>query len=92
MIDGTGWDAKVYFENNLAGKLIWGDLLFGRDDEVLSKRSHLPKLVTGQSPSLSTSRSSGQRRVRLAGCLYNLSLGMVDNTAGLKCWASGVTR
>jgi hypothetical protein len=81
VIDGTGWDAKVYFQNNLAGKLIWGDLLFGKDDEVLSKRSHLPKLVTQtitkliNVPVLQDNDACG-----LAGCLYNLSLGMVDNT------------
>jgi hypothetical protein len=37
VIDGTGWDPNAYFENNLAGKLIWGDLLFGKV-EPLSKR------------------------------------------------------
>ena len=80
IIDGTGWDPNVYFENNLAGKLIWGDLLFGKD-EALSKRSHLPKLVTGtitkliNVPVLQDHDACG-----LAGCLYNLSLGMVDNT------------
>lgn len=81
VIDGTGWDAKVYFENNLAGKLIWGDLLFGKEGEVLSKLSHLPKLVTRtitkllNAPVLQDDDACG-----LAGCLYNLSLGMVDNT------------
>ncbi len=81
VVDGTGWDANVYFQNNLAGKLIWGDLLFGKDDEILSKRSHLPKLVTGtitkliNVPVLQDNDACG-----LAGCLYNLSMGMVDNT------------
>jgi hypothetical protein len=81
VIDGTGWDGNVYFQNNLAGKLIWGDLLFGKADDVLSKRSHLPKLVTGtitrliNIPVLQDNDACG-----LAGCLYNLSLGMVDNT------------
>jgi Domain of unknown function (DUF362) len=81
VIDGTGWDGKVYFQNNLAGKLIWGDLLFGKEDEILSKRSHLPKLVTGtitkliNVPVLQDNDACG-----LGGCLYNLSLGMVDNT------------
>jgi uncharacterized protein (DUF362 family) len=81
VVDGTGWDANVYFQNNLAGKLIWGDLLFGKDNEMLSKRSHLPKLVTGtitkliNVPVLQDNDACG-----LAGCLYNLSMGMVDNT------------
>jgi hypothetical protein len=80
IIDGTGWDANVYFENNLAGRLIWGDLLFGQEGESLSKRSHLPKLVTQtitkliDVPVLQDHDACG-----LAGCLYNISVGMVDN-------------
>ena len=82
IIDGTGWDPSVYFENNLAGKLIWGDLLFGKEEgQELSKRSHLPKLVTEtitkliNVPVLQDHDACG-----LMGCLYNVSLGMVDNT------------
>ncbi len=82
IIDGTGWEPIAYFQDNLAGKLIWGDLLFGKDlDQDLSKRSHLPKLVTEtitkliNIPVLQNHETCG-----LAGCLYNLSLGMVDNT------------
>ena len=82
IIDGTGWEPIAYFQDNLAGKLIWGDLLFGKDvDQDLSKRSHLPKLVTEtitkliNVPVLQNHDACG-----LAGCLYNLSLGMVDNT------------
>jgi uncharacterized protein (DUF362 family) len=80
VIDGTGWDPNVYYENNLSGKLIWGDLLFGKE-EPLSKRSHLPKLVTAtitkliNVPVLQDHDACG-----LAGCLYNVSLGIVDNT------------
>ncbi len=81
IIGGTGWDPQAYFQNNLAGKLIWGDLLFGKDDDLLSKRSHVPKLVSGtitkliNVPVLQDHDACGE-----AGCLYNLSLGMVDNT------------
>ena len=82
IIDGTGWDPAAYFQNNLAGKLIWGDLLFGKEmDQDISKRSHLPKLVTEtitkliNIPVLQNHETCG-----LAGCLYNLSLGLVDNT------------
>ena len=82
VISDTGWDPAVYFQNNLAGKLIWGDLLFGKEEgEDISKRSHLPKLVTKtivkliNVPVLQDHDACG-----LAGCLYNVSLGMVDNT------------
>jgi len=82
IIDGTGWEPTAYFQDNLAGKLIWGDLLFGKDlDQDLSKRSHLPKLVTGTITKLINVPVLQDHDVcGLAGCLYNLSLGMVDNT------------
>ena len=82
IIDGTGWEPIAYFQNNLAGKLIWGDLLFGKDSEQdLSKRSHLPKLVTETITKLINVPVLQDHDVcGLAGCLYNLSLGMVDNT------------
>jgi uncharacterized protein (DUF362 family) len=82
IIDGTGWEPIAYFQDNLAGKLIWGDLLFGQDvDQDLSKRSHLPKLVTETITKLiNVPVLQNQEVCGLAGCLYNLSLGMVDNT------------
>jgi uncharacterized protein (DUF362 family) len=81
IIDGTGWEPIAYFQDNLAGKLIWGDLLFGQDfDQDLSKRSHLPKLVTETITKLiNVPVLQNQEACGLAGCLYNLSLGMVDN-------------
>lgn len=82
IIDGTGWDPAVFFQNNLAGKLIWGDLLFGKEEgEDISKRSHLPKLVTKTITKLINVPVLQDHDVcGLSGCLYNLSLGMVDNT------------
>jgi hypothetical protein len=77
----AAFDATVFYDNRLAGRLIWGDLLFGRPGEELSTRSHLPKLLTQRLsklinvPALQDHEASG-----LAGCLYNLSLGLVDNT------------
>ena len=80
VIDGTGWDPNVYFENNISGRLIWGDLLFGKE-EPLSKRSHLPRLVTGTITKLINVPVLQDHDVcGLAGCLYNVSFGMVDNT------------
>ena len=80
VIGDTGWDPKVFYESKFVGKLIWGDFEFGRE-ESLGTRSHLPNLLTQtitkliNVPVLMDHDSCG-----LAGCLYNLSLGMVDNT------------
>lgn len=80
IVDDTGWDADQFYESKLVGKLIWGDLLFGREELDLSTRSHLPRLLTRtlttliNVPALKDHDACG-----LAGCLYNVSLGMVDN-------------
>jgi len=80
VIGETGWDPRAFYENKLVGQLIWSDLLFRRDDEQLSTRSHLPKLVSRtitkliNVPVLQSHDACG-----LCGCLHNLSLGMVDN-------------
>lgn len=81
IIGDTGWDADAFFENKLVGKLIWGDLQFRRQEEPYSARSHLPRLLTHtitkliNVPVLQDHDACG-----LSGCLYNLSLGMADNT------------
>lgn len=76
-----GWDADTFYESKLVGRLIWGDLLFRPNDEQLSTRSHLPKLLTRtitkliNVPVLQSHDGCG-----LCGCLHNLSFGTVDNT------------
>ena len=80
IISGAGWDSGVCLDSPLVGKLIWGDLEFGQA-EPLSTLSHVPKLVTRtltkliNVPVLLDHEAAG-----LAGCLYNLSLGLADNT------------
>lgn len=75
-----GWDADLYVEGHQVGKLMWGDLLFGTEGNALSTRSHFPKVLTQRItklinvPVLQDSEACG-----IAGCLYNLSLGTVDN-------------
>jgi hypothetical protein len=75
-----GWDAGQFYESKVVGKLIWGDLLFGRTEAPLSTRSHLPKLLTQtitkliDVPVLLDNDACG-----LSGCLYNLSIDAVDN-------------
>jgi len=80
VIGGAGWDPGAYVDSPLVGKLIWGDLEFGQLEQ-LSTRSHLPKLVTQtitkliNVPVLVDNEATG-----LSGCLYNISIGMADNT------------
>lgn len=80
IVGDTGWDAAQFYENKFVGKLIWGDLRFGQPGAELDTRSHLPRLLTGaitrliNIPVLQDHDACG-----IAGSLYNLSLGMVDN-------------
>ncbi len=79
VIGEDGWDPRATYENKIVGKLIWGDLEFGRE-EPLDTHSHLPNLLTHtitkliNAPVLMDHDPCG-----LAGCLYNVSLGAVDN-------------
>ena len=80
VIGGAGWDSDVSLDSPLVGKLIWGDLEFGRT-EPLSTLSHLPKLLTRTLTKLiNVPVLQEQAATGLAGCLYNLSLGLADNT------------
>lgn len=79
VIGGGGWDADVFYEDNLTGKLIWGDLLFGAG-EGLSTRSHFPRLLTRTVTKLiNVPVVMDHEATGLAGALYSLSLGLVDN-------------
>jgi uncharacterized protein (DUF362 family) len=79
VIGEDGWDAAAAYESKIVGKLIWGDLEFGRD-EALDTYSHLPKLLTQTVTKLiNVPVLMDHDPCGLAGCLYNVSLGGVDN-------------
>lgn len=80
IIGGTGWDAEHFYEQNLVGKLIWGDLLFQHATDDLSTRSHLPKIFGRCTKLINLAVLRDYDATGIAGCLHNLSLGMVDNT------------
>jgi uncharacterized protein (DUF362 family) len=90
VLPDTGWDPKVFYESKVVGRLIWGDLLFGKADSVLSTQSHLPKLLTQtitkliNVPVLQDNDSCG-----LAGCLYNVSVQTVDNNRRFESYGQG---
>ena len=80
VIGDTGWDTNWVYDSRIAGKLIWGDLEFGRE-EALGTHSHLPILLTQTITKLiNVPVLMDHDPCGLAGCLYNISLGMVDNT------------
>ncbi|MCS7049335.1 MAG: DUF362 domain-containing protein [Verrucomicrobiae bacterium] len=75
-----GWDEEQFYESRLVGRLIWGDRLFGREEHGFDTRSHLPLVVTRRVTKLiSVPVLQDHEACGVAGTLYNLSLGMVDN-------------
>ena len=76
-----GWDALQFYESPVLGKLVFGDLEFGKGDRFsVGRRSHVSKLLTRQvtriipvTPLL-THHSGG-----IYGHLMSLAFGSVDN-------------
>lgn len=76
----TGWDAKTYYDNPLVGKLIWGDLEFGKTDDASGRHSHVTRLLTDEiTRIINVSPMLNDNLARVAGCLYSLASGSVDN-------------
>ncbi|HAV65561.1 MAG TPA: hypothetical protein DCY13_24695, partial [Verrucomicrobiales bacterium] len=76
----AGWDEDEYYDNPLLGKLIWGDLEFGRESSSAGRRSHLTRLVTEEMDRIIVvSPMLNHNEARVAGCLFSLASGSVDN-------------
>ncbi len=76
----AGWDEAVYYDNPLVGKLIWGDLEFAKKDGSSGRRSHVTTLITeGMTRIINISPMLNHNEVRVAGCLFSLASGGVDN-------------
>jgi len=82
VVGDTGWDAEQFYESRMVGKLIWGDRMHGDEaEEEYTSRSHLPKVLTQtltkwiNAPALQDHEGCG-----LSGCLFNATVGMVDNS------------
>lgn len=78
----SGYDESVSYENQILGTLMWGDLEFGKRGEVLGRNSYLTKLLaTNVTKIITISPLLNNHLVGVAGHLYSLALGSVDNTA-----------
>lgn len=80
IIGEAGWDAEAFIESKIVGRAGWGDLSFGKTDSF-DPRSHLPKLLTQTITKLiNVPVFQDHEATGLSGALYNLSLGLADNT------------
>jgi hypothetical protein len=94
-VPDAGWDQDVFYEDRVVGKLIWGDLLFGRRDAegggTLSTRSHLTKIVTQCATKIINIASLRDHSdIGVSGCLQSLALGSVDNSRRFELAGSDV--
>jgi len=76
----AGYDEAHFYESPLLGRLVFGDLEFGRKGEGVGRRSHVTKLLTRRvdkviqiSPLLNHNVAS------VSGSLYGMAIGGVDN-------------
>jgi len=76
----AGWDESRHYDNPLIGKLLWGDLEFGRKDDSAGRRSHVTRLITEEfTRIINISPMLNHNEARVTGCLFSLASGSVDN-------------
>ena len=79
-VSPDGWDATAVYEHRMVGRLVWGDLLFGKVESDIDTRSHLPLVLTKTITKLiNVPVLHDHDPCGIAGCLYNLSIAAVDN-------------
>lgn len=78
----AGYDENTFYgESPLIGNLVWGDFEFGRKGEGIGRRSYVSKLVTQRiTKIINITPLMNHNHAGVAGILYSLSLGSVDNT------------
>jgi hypothetical protein len=77
----AGYDDKVFYDSPLLGRLLSGDLEFGASEDVLARKSHVSKLVSQKlTKIINISPILNNNSAGVAGNLYGLVLGSVDNT------------
>jgi hypothetical protein len=77
----AGYDEKHYYETALLGKLVYGDLEFGKFGDEIGRRSYVSTLVTSNMTKIiSIAPLLNNNLTGAVGNLHSLALGSVDNT------------
>jgi hypothetical protein len=75
-----GYDPDVSYDTALLGKLVYGDLEFGKRGEGVGRRSFLSKVVTKEiTRFITVSPLLNNNLAGISGALYGATLGNVDN-------------
>jgi hypothetical protein len=76
----AGYDAKHFYETALLGKLVYGDLEFGKNADDVGRRSFVSTLVTSNMTKIiSIVPLLNNNLTGAVGNLHSLALGSVDN-------------
>ena len=78
----AGYDESAFYETPLLGNLVWGDLEFGSKNPGVGRKSFVSKLVQGQMTKIiNLTPLINHNETGVAGNLFSLALGSVDNAA-----------
>lgn len=81
----AGYDPEVSYETPLLGKLVWGDLEFGKEGEGVGRKSFVSRLITRDiTRFISVAPLLNHYQVGVTGHIYGLAMGSVDNTLRFK--------
>ena len=77
----AGWDEKTSYPRPLLGRLVPGDLEFGKQGDDVGRRSFVAKLVSRQiTKIINVTPLLNHNDAGVCGNLFSLALGSVDNT------------
>jgi hypothetical protein len=78
----SGYDEATYYETNLLGNLVWGDLEFGKKGPGIGRKSFLSKLVAKEiTKIINITPLLNHNLAGVAGNLFGLVSASVDNFA-----------
>jgi Domain of unknown function (DUF362) len=88
-----GFDEKAFYETALLGKLVWGDLEFGKKGDELGRKSFVSKLLTRRvTKIINVAPLLNHNLAQVSGILYSLTLGSVDNTLRFESTSNPLTQ
>lgn len=76
----SGYDSNAFYDTALLGTPVWGDLEFGKTGAGVGRRSYVTKLLTRDvTKIINISPMLNHPGASVAGNLYSLAMGSVDN-------------
>ncbi len=87
------YDEKVFYDSELLGNLVWGDVEFGRKTPGAGRKSFVSKLVTrGMTKIVNVTPLLNHNLAGVSGNLYSLTSGSVDNFMRFETEATRLAR